>query len=92
MKLGLKETKVTAPKNPQELCNLLSNLMAATINYDVDVDNVKIALNAATRLVEVMQADTRMKVAAHMIGTTINHTNGWASLEDKNSHQIANAN
>ena len=89
MKLGLKDTKVTAPKNPQELCNLLSNLMAATINYDVDTENVRIALNAATRLVEVMQADTRMKVAAHMTGSMISNKNGWASLETMTAKQIA---
>ena len=88
MKLGLKETKVSAPKNPQQLCNLLSELMAATINYDVDVDNVRIALNAATRLVEVMQADTRMKVAAHMTGGIISNKEGWASLETMQTKQI----
>jgi hypothetical protein len=88
MKLGLKDTKVTAPKNPQELCNFLSNLMAATINYDVDVDNVKIALNAATRLVEVMQADTRMKVAAHMTGSIVSDKKGWNSLETIEASQI----
>ena len=89
MKLGLKDTKVSAPKNPQELCNLLSNLMAATINYEVDTENVRIALNAATRLVEVMQADTRMKVAAHMTGSMISDSKGWASLETMNAKQIA---
>lgn len=83
MKLGLKDTKVEAPKNPQELCKFLSVLMAATINYDVDIDNVKVALNAATRMVEVMQADTRMKVAAHMTNTLISDSKGWASLENK---------
>lgn len=83
MKLGLKETKMEAPTNPQELCKFLSVLMAATVNYEVDIDNVKVALNAATRMVEVMQADTRMKVAAHMTGTRISEGGGWASLEHK---------
>lgn len=81
LKLGFGERKVTAPGNPQELIGLLSQLMASAVNNEVDLDNARVALNAATRIVDVWQADTRMKALAISYGKTIVNADGWQTIE-----------
>lgn len=83
MKLGYADRRVEAPTNPQELCKLLSTMMAAAINHEVEVEDAKLALNAATRIVEVMQADTRMKAVAHSMKGVVTETRGWAGIEQQ---------
>ena len=81
-KLGYSERKVlTAPTNAQELMALLSTLMVAAINNEVDLDNAKVALNAATRIVEVWQADTRMKALSLATGRAMTQTGSWDSID-----------
>lgn len=81
MKLGYGDRKTFAPQNSQELCQLLAQMMAASINGEIEPEQAKLALNAATRIVEVQQADTRMRVAAHMMKTTISASRGWESID-----------
>ena len=83
MKLGYDKRRVQAPTNPQELCKLLATMMAAAINHEVEHDDVKLALNAATRIVEVMQADTRMKAIAHATKGVVSESKGWAGIESQ---------
>lgn len=81
-KLGFSDRKVTtAPKNAQELMALLSTIMVAAINNEVEFDNAKLALNAATRIVEVWQADTRMKALALAANRQITTTGQWDSVD-----------
>jgi len=88
-KLGFADKKVlSAPKNAQELMALLSTLMVAAINNEVELDNAKVALNAATRIVEVWQADTRMKALALATGKSIGKGGSWDSI-DMQTKQIS---
>ena len=82
MKLGFGDRKTEAPTTPQELINFLSQIMSAAINNDVDLENARIALNASTRIVEVWQADTRMKALAIASGRLIDKANGWSLIDD----------
>jgi hypothetical protein len=74
------ERKVIAPKNPEELIGLLAEIMAASVNNEVDLDNAKLALNAATRIVDVWQADTRMKAIAIASQRGIEKTTGFGLI------------
>jgi hypothetical protein len=80
LKLGSQDRKVDAPKNPEELISLLSQIMAAAVNDEVDIDSAKLALNAATRIVDVWQADTRMKAIAISAQRTIGNTDGFGLI------------
>ena len=82
MKLGFGDRKTEAPTTPQELINFLSQIMSAAINNDVDLENARIALNASTRIVEVWQADTRMKALAIASGRLIDKAPGWSLIDD----------
>ena len=80
-KLGHSERKLTTtPKNAKELMGVLSTLMVAAINNEVDLDNAKVALNAATRIVEVWQADTRMRAIAIASGRQMTTTGEWDTI------------
>ena len=81
MKLGFGDKKVLAPETPQDLIALLSNIMASAINNEVDLENARIALNASTRIVEVWQADTRMKALAIASGRLIDKSGKWETLD-----------
>lgn len=81
MKLGFGDKKTEAPKSPQELMQLLSTVMSAALNNEVDLDNAKLALNAATRIVEVWQADTRMKQLAIAANRNIIKVDGWETVD-----------
>ena len=83
MKLGFGDRKTAAPATPQELIGFLSEIMSAAINNEVDLENARIALNASTRIVEVWQADTRMKALAIASGRLIDKSNGWSLVDDK---------
>jgi hypothetical protein len=85
MKLGFGDKKTVAPTNATELMQLLSNVMSAALNNEVDLDNARVALTAASRIVEVWQADTRMKAIAIASGRTINQTGGFAVIENEKS-------
>lgn len=82
MKLGFGDRKTTAPTTPQELIGFLSSIMSAAINNEVDLENARIALNASTRIVEVWQADTRMKALAIASGRMIDKANGWSLVDE----------
>jgi hypothetical protein len=81
MKFGFGDRKTVAPKSPQELMSLLSDVMSAALNNEVDLDNARVALNAATRIVEVWQADTRMKALAIAANRSVIEVSGWQTIE-----------
>jgi hypothetical protein len=81
MKYGFGDRKTQPAKSPQELMMQLSEVMSAALNNEVDLDNARVALNAATRIVEVWQADTRMKALAIATNRTIIDVNGWQTIE-----------
>lgn len=55
--------------------------MAAAINREIEHDDAKLALNAANRLVEAWQADTRMRIASKAIGQAVSDSNGWQTID-----------
>jgi len=57
------------PKTTGELCEALANIMAGAINGDVRMEEGRLALNAATRIVEVVQAETRARKLAFEMGS-----------------------
>lgn len=81
-KLGFSDRKIThIPQNAQDLMCLLSELMVASINNEVEIENAKLALNAATRIVEVWQADTRMKALAVASSRAITKSGRWDTID-----------
>lgn len=60
-----------APKTAPELREALAYIMAGAINGDVKQDEGRMALNAATRIIESVQAETRARALAFAIGQTI---------------------
>jgi hypothetical protein len=54
------------PKTIPELTEALAAIMAGAINGDVKEGDARIALNAATRIIEVVQAETRIRALAHV--------------------------
>jgi hypothetical protein len=48
-KLGFADRKTTAPTDIPSLLKLLAEVMSASINNEIDLDNARTALNAATR-------------------------------------------
>ena len=53
-----------APKTMHELTEALSYIMAGAINGDVKEAEGRLALNAATRIIEAVQAETRVRALA----------------------------
>jgi hypothetical protein len=53
-----------APKTMPELREALANIMAGAINGDVKQEEGRMALNAATRIIESVQAETRARALA----------------------------
>jgi len=47
-----------------ELRDALAHIMAGAINGDVKMDSGRLALNAATRIIETVQAETRARALA----------------------------
>lgn len=60
-----------APKTIPELTEALANIMAGAINGDVKESEARIALNAATRIVEAVQAETRVRALAFATKQTL---------------------
>lgn len=56
------------PSTIPELTQALASIMAGAINGDVKADEARIALNAATRIIEVVQAETRIRALASATG------------------------
>lgn len=54
-----------APQTMPELRNALAYIMAGAINGDVKMDDGRLALNAATRIIESVQAETRARALAY---------------------------
>lgn len=77
-KLGFGDNKVSAPDSMESMISLLAQIMAHAINNSIELENAKLALNAATRIIEAQQADTRMKALAIQTGRVIAAANGWA--------------
>lgn len=61
-----------APKTMPELRDALAHIMAGAINGDVKMDEGRLALNAATRIIESVQAETRARALAFATRQTIN--------------------
>ena len=60
-----------APKTMPELREALAYIMAGAINGDVKLDEGRLALNAATRIIECVQAETRARALAFATNQTI---------------------
>lgn len=60
-----------APKTMPELREALAYIMAGAINGDVKPDDGRLALNAATRIIESVQAETRARALAFATNTVI---------------------
>ena len=60
-----------APKTMPELREALAYIMAGAINGDVKQDEGRLALNAATRIIESVQAETRARALAFATKTVI---------------------
>lgn len=65
----------------QGMIGLLAQIMAHAINNTVEIENAKLALTAATRIIEAQQADTRMKALAIATGRLIESAGGWGLVE-----------
>lgn len=59
------------PKTLHELTEALSYIMAGAINGDVSADDARVALNAATRIIETVQAETRLRALAFATHQTL---------------------
>lgn len=59
------------PKTMHELTNALAHIMAGAINGDVKESEGRLALNAATRIVEAVQAETRVRALAFATKTAL---------------------
>ena len=59
------------PKTMPELRNALAHIMAGAISGDVKLDEGRLALNAATRIIESLQAETRARALAFATQTVI---------------------
>ena len=53
------------PKTMPELRDALAHIMAGALNGDVKMDEGRLALNAATRIIESVQAETRARALAY---------------------------
>lgn len=61
-----------APKTMPELREALAYIMAGAVNGDVKMDEGRLALNAATRIIESVQAETRARALAFATKQVIN--------------------
>ena len=60
-----------APKTMPELREALAYIMAGAINGDVKQEDGRMALNAATRIIESVQAETRARALAYATNQVI---------------------
>lgn len=61
-----------SPKTMSDLRGALADIMSGAINGSVGLDQGKLALNAATRIIESVQAETRARALAFATHQTIN--------------------
>lgn len=54
-----------APRTLHELTEGLAYVFAGALNGDVKESDARIALNAATRIIEAVQAETRVRALAY---------------------------
>jgi hypothetical protein len=54
------------PETMPELRQTLASMMAGALNGTVNAENGRLALNAATRIIESVQAETRARTLAHV--------------------------
>ena len=80
-KLGFGDNKVSAPESTEDMIGLLARIMAAAVNNSVDLDNARVALNAATRIIDAQQADTRMKALAISANRQLSKNKGWELID-----------
>lgn len=81
-KLGFSDRKTTAPESMAELLKFLSTLMSATVNNEVDLDTARTASNIADRIIQGIQADTRMKAVAIATGRQVSQSSGYTLIEE----------
>lgn len=83
--LGFGDNKTYAPQNMGEMIGLLAQIMSHALNNTLEIENAKVALNAATRIIEAQQADTRMKALAIATGRLIEKSGSWdlVGIENK---------
>lgn len=55
---------IKAPRTMPQLREALGTIMAGAANGQIDQDNARVALNAATRIIESVQAETRVRALA----------------------------
>ena len=80
-KLGFSDRKTTPPKDLPELMSFLGVLLSATVNNEVDIETARTASNIADRMIQVLQADTRMKVAAIATQRLLSSGEGFKMIE-----------
>lgn len=80
-KLGFGDNKTVAPTDPAGHIAFLAKLMSAAINNEVDLDAARVALTASTRIIEVIQADTRMKAVAIATRSQLSGE-GWKLIDE----------
>jgi len=59
--------------------------MARVLNNEIELDPARVALNAATRIIDAIQADTRMRALALASGAKLAscESSGYQFLESK---------
>jgi ribosomal protein L10 len=62
---------VKIAKTTGELQNQLAQILAGAINGDIDEKRGRMALNAATRIVELGQMETRTRMVARQLGEVV---------------------
>lgn len=79
------------PKTMPELRDALAHIMAGAINGDVRLDEGRMALNAATRIIESIQAETRARALAFATNQVIHPDMSLTGLifTDRKVEQIA---
>jgi len=65
---------MNTPKTLPELRSALATILAGAINGDVKPEAGRVALTAATRIIESMQAETRARGLAHAVGLVVPET------------------
>jgi hypothetical protein len=64
-------TRMIAPTTFPQLTAALSNIMARAINGEISEAQARVALNAASRMVETIQAETRIRALALLSKQTL---------------------
>lgn len=76
--------EMQTPTTMAELRECLAIIMVGCVNNKMDADNCKVALNAATRIIESVQAETRaqaLQFAIDVKGGSIKNVTPLGSLK-----------